>query len=471
MKLYLLTLAAVLAANTWAATPDYQQIVKNGEFSFKLPFSMGTTFQDFNIDTATTGFAVAMSQPTGTSAVDATFTVPAGKVGVLTCNTVNHASGFNGFYVGLDDETLYKTPMGFVTADVEKNIFSIVNPGTHVMALQWTLTNEYDDPQYGYFYNLSLDLIDGGDNAAYLLTPNVDMGECYAQGKATVSLLNLGVNNLSLLSATDSEHFSVEANDASVANGGNLDVTINFAAEEIGTYEETVTLETTAGSYNVVCKASVIALPYPYSAIVTNGDFVFNTSVAYPFIVDEGGNEAYSGTAMLTEGFNFSDPLSSWLSASFTVPEGATATLSWNGTNSSGPLNDNIVTGQKSLRDGTEISLDGTVLAIFGGVNEDCSSSAPAIDKKKLTLGEGTHTVMFRYQKMTMAPQGEDKVTIKNLNLIVDVPTGVQSLQQQPMKAECYNLDGKRLDAPRRGVNIIRTTNGQGKVVTKKVVK
>ena len=51
-------------------------------------------------------------------------------------------------------------------------------------------------------------------------------------------------------------------------------------------------------------------------------------------------------------------------------------------------------------------------------------------------------------------------------------PTGISPIQQASGVAirQYYDLQGHRIDTPRKGVNIVRTTNESGKVVTRKVI-
>jgi hypothetical protein len=79
-------------------------------------------------------------------------------------------------------------------------------------------------------------------------------------------------------------------------------------------------------------------------------------------------------------------------------------------------------------------------------------------------------------------PQGEERTSgigwfkLDNFQLFYeseDIPTSIKGVGENVARlnaTEFYSLDGRRLNAPQRGVNIIKTQAADGSVKTKKVI-
>lgn len=464
-----LSMAEVTVKAQVERKPDFNEIVKAGEFEFSMPESSYMTYKSFRITDKYTGTPVAKADVngTGTTALLAKFTVADGQVGVLSFKTLNHAMQPNGFMGVLDDEfpAFYNDMYDHsgVTGAWPGYAIAGVAAGDHVLDLEYMLQVDWYAQgyaeQYGYFYDLSLETRPQKANDAMLIDDTAAFGSHYrdryaAQATASVNVLNLGTEPLQVTGSTGSDNFKVILDANAAVQFTKLPVSIEFTGEAVGDYDETMTIQTTAGDFDVRCTATVQQLPYDYTPIVAEGEFSFDTSDPWPFAVDAAKHEVYS-TSYQLESVVGKGTQYSWLEARFIVPEGCTGSLSWDGFNSS----NNFFTfmNQTVLTDGTTIFIDGENAGEFAGESE-CGSAD--VDEAYLTFVPGYHSVKFQYQRKDTTPGGDNRVTISNLALKLEGEVGIENLNASKSAAEYYDLMGRRVAQPQHGT-YIRVTDGK----------
>lgn len=458
------TATTLVKANV-AEAPDFSKIVKEGDFTFA-----NADDSPFTVTDTITGTPVAVTTFSGqnyTSTLVASFEVPEGQTGVLSWKGTSLSVYPNGTSVMLDNDEVYNDVYahnGVLYHDDLANM-CVVGSGSHT--LSFTYYKYRDWYQYGYIdeelkawiYDLSLTLAPTKANAAVLKDSIADFGRHYfdkfsVSDTVVVNLLNAGTSDLTLTGATGTDNFNAIVDGAAAAYGEVLPVSIVFGGNAIDDYNGEVLLHTTADDFSVDCTSSMEKIIYDYSPIVSEGDFSFNTSFDYPFIVEN--DSAKSNVSGI-------DPtgidLIAWLEASFEVPEGQEGTLSWRAHNSSMDWFEYM--DMQIFENGTYITLDGTNKKEFCGEDENCSSNV--WDNEALVFQPGRHNVLFTFVKMDPTVAGYDRLSVSNLALHLQT-TGIKGVSddKKVVRTERYTVDGKRIDNAQKGLNIIRKVYADG---------
>ena len=471
------TTTVTVSANV-AVQPDFSDIVKRGNISFSYSEDM-----PFALDNETTGFPVAISTNQLENAVQSTLVanvvVPRGKTGVLSWKGVTVATNPQAVTsIILDDsETVYTNysdayNMPLIERSIDNSI--VLQTGMHTVSFNILINrNNYlagytDRPYVMYVYDFAFDLTDEAPNSAILKTESVDFGNHYVDklditDKATVLLLNTGVEPLKVTGISNDGVFSGIVDDATADYGTDLSVTLTFNTANAGEYNGEVTISTTAGDFVVSCTATAEQIPTDYSPIVEAGDFSFNTSLDYPFIVD--GEKAYSSTSHLPI---VNGKLVSWLEAYFVIPDGGEGVLSWTGYNSSKDWL--YFMGDPSFNDGTRIIIDDEIMKEFCG---EASASSDEFAPELLTFAPGRHKIRFEYEKISSFPQGDDRFMLEALTLEGSgLNSDIQTIDtdKQVVRTDIYTPAGERLGQVRQGINIICYTYSDGTTHTIKAL-
>lgn len=313
---------------------DYSAIVREGDILFQMASEHPWVMSEID------GQPVAISDNVeiyeSQSVLRAFCTLDNNKKGKLS---------WEGFYdprfdcydpltVEVDGEEIYHyKKKGLASGTVD------LGPGSHIIDFIYEKAKKFESPmiEYGkdYAYLTSLSLkteeierykfetdVEAIDFGRYfkgsIIGDNLDLTR-------TVHVTNLGWDNLEFVSFDAQYPFSVSASEPSIASQkeGSFDITVDPGKP--GDYSSIVTVKTTDKDIKIACHARVDEMP-DYSAIVKEGDFTFDTYRLSPYVVD--GDKAYNSNGGRLKDNN---DHTSFLYASFNVPQGKTGNLSWNG--------------------------------------------------------------------------------------------------------------------------------------------
>lgn len=455
------------------AAYDYSSVIKNGDIKI-THFNESTSAAE--ITSEITGFPVIVTTNTGDGSicgVNVNINVPDGQVATFSWKGWGYGQYPNKALITMDDQLInddwviddYETEH-----DLSDKI--ILTSGTYEImfgyytGMDWYSQGVSDKPLRAYYYDFDLTLYPESENNVDIYSNEIKFDTVFFDNlpktdTLEVKLYNLGSKPLAVTGVEGSGPFSASVDGLEIAPYKTDYAKIIFTREGVGEYEGDVVLKTTGGDVTIHCTAATEKIIYDYSVIVDKGDFSFDTSMEYPWLLD--GNKAYSPTA----GLPLSDgTLDSWFEASFIVPEGNTGTLSWNGRNSSAPFWDFM--GDVIFTDGTIIYVDGVEITKFAGTMTAGSEQVG----QPLTFQAGQHNVRFLYRKLSSEPEGEDRYVLYNLALDLAPTTNIGSVDgEKTIKSvEYYTISGERIAAPAKGVNIIKSTYDDGTSCVKKVV-
>lgn len=150
-------------------------------------------------------------------------------------------------------------------------------PGDHYIRWNWAHNGDGTVPEGDYLdiSNIKLHVIDFEANNAELLNPEVTFEPTYVgynrYKTATVTLHNLGSENLTVSDYEPSDPFyALEVKETAGFNK-NLKVTLWFYPSEPGDFDGTLTLHTSAGDFDVLCHGT--ALDAEAEGLLLVGDF------------------------------------------------------------------------------------------------------------------------------------------------------------------------------------------------------
>lgn len=468
--------AIVMKAN------DYNEIVKNGDFTFSL------TTGDYVYEPwiVTDGIivhpvALASCKVNESCGLNIEMNVPEGKIGLFSWKGITETMMPNGFRVILDEsDIVYDNTYSWsgYNAPHPADGYIVVPEGEHILTFEylhlmdWYNMGIADAPQRAYIWDLDLQTYDKEDNLGVLMDQTVDFGTWYLDkficgATAEASILNLGNNVLEVTGGENSQSFEVTGIGRQVDTMRDLKALISFNGDRLGDYDEIVTVKTNGGDFKVRCVAKAIKIINDYQYLVSEGDLSFGTSVSHPFTADTKNKTAYSSTAKLEPSNDDPDP-DSWLSASFIVPEGKIGTLTWEAFNSSNDYYNWM--GDLTFTDGTQIYIDGEQVAEFVGI---CEASSLDIDESYLSLPAGKHNIIFNYVRKSSRSEGnDDRFVINNIGLKM-TQAGVEStdIDITPVSEIFYTVDGLPVAEPSNGLFIKRTEFSDGTVKTVKLIK
>ena len=180
------------------------------------------------------------------------------------------------------------------------------------------------------------------------------------------------------------------------ALGGRDTLCVTFTAAEAGEFVKSIRLYDDTGWEKRVYFAGEVLPPIDYSDIVTEGKelITWSTSEEYPWDVILG--EAFSTNVGVGNS-------SSWLTATFTVPENYIAMLAYEGMVSCG-MDDKLTV---TFNDETPKTYQGS---FFSAVCEY---------KEERNLEAGEYNIVFDYVKDAMNNSGDDRAMLKNVKLKV----------------------------------------------------
>lgn len=459
-------------ANIQAAY-DYSSVIKNGDI--KITHNI-ESMSAAEVTSDITGFPVIATTNTGDGSfcgVNVNVNVPEGQVATLSWKGMGYGQYPNQAMITIDGR--FVNELWGMNEYVNEHDLSdkiILTSGTYEILfgyateMDWYTQGTSSTPLRAYYYDFDLQLYPETENNVDIYSDEVNFDKVFYDkisktDTVEVKLYNLGSKTLKITAVESSMPFSAAAEGVEIEPYKTGYVKMTFTRKGVGEYEGDVVLKTTGGDVTLHCKATTEKIVYDYSPIVSKGDFSFDTSMDYPWLLD--GSKAYSSTSGAT--FK-SGVLDSWLEASFIVPEGNVGTLTWSGRNSSAPfwefMDDYIFT------DGTIVYVDGVEVTKFAGTMTAGSDELG----QPLTFQAGQHNVRFLYRKISSEPEGEDRYVLYNLTLDLAPNTGIGSLDGEKTikRVECYTISGERIAAPVKGVNIIKNIYDDGTSSIKKVI-
>lgn len=401
--------------------PDYSKAVKGGDF--QLTTEIEYPFEPTQLNDGTyVAASTTHGKGNASSKLNATFTVPEGKLGKFSWKGVsNNSSQYyaNAGGVFVDQQNF----SAFTGANEDMSGSVEFAPGEHVVRFQYDSYNYTGlDENRLYVYDLDLELSDLAADAAELKTKNLDLGkfitsaDAPATGSSKIEIVNKGSNPLEITDATiDNDAFTVKVDEDNVETMQTATLSVDFKTDKAGTYNATATVKTNAGTFTIPVTALVRDMP-DFQSIVKEGDFTFTTDPTYPWLVENG--VAYNSTAKQTD---YTSNRCTF-TANFTVPEGKVGILSWDGDiNCQAPEDESNWYTADFGQIAVSHPLSSAQKDVPGGVRSASSEDTYGADEfwaQYLQCVPGNHSVSFTFIQIGDSLYGgEDRMQIKNLSL------------------------------------------------------
>lgn len=470
----------VVCEGTGVAMPDFDKIVKNGDFSFQTNIDY-----PFQLVTLDNGSVVAMSSCSGKGYVSSLFTVefevPADHIatfswkGNVSMEMMNNAVA--GYYI---DDSDYPAVTLYNSDAIDNSVQ--FGPGKHSVRYEFfNANNSGSDGYFMYLYDLDLVTIEAEkeavkvDNANITLPNQLIKDNSIVMATGIVDVRNMGKTPITISDVTlsDTEHFSTYAPNEEATLYEVLPVNVNFNTNEPGQYSTIVDITTNCGKVSAEVKVLVRKMA-DFSSVIAEGmQYVtsIETSDTDPFDVKDG--VAFNANT----GMDDDEPTTSWFQINFTIPEGVKASIAWAGDILSSeskpdPLNSMdygmIDIYNSSFGGGTIYTNDyegeaGSLLfeEIVDGFAYLLNYNGPADGYVKFTYiknGDGIN-------------ENEDIMQIYDFSIFTE-SSGIKSnvSNATAVATEIFSINGIRLQHAQKGVNIIRTTYSDGTIKTNKII-
>ena len=412
--------------------PDFSPIVLRGNFDFgadlNYPFSLS------EIEGKQVACSYSLQRARTSSTLDATFTIPEGKLGKVSWKGVYEGSAYYAGGIMVDDFSsaykIYNTTYEDASETIE------FAPGKHTIRFQYDCYSNVQDATVAessryYIWDLALDLTDLQDNAAILKDSLADIGFSVISndGKATgtdnIVITNKGKNDLKLISvASDNQEFGASTKIEPVATMMDLVIPVTLSTTTPGDKTANLTIKTSAGTFKATAKAIVFA-QQDFSKVVSEG-FEYMTvenDPHLPYIID--GDSAYNANAS----YNDETAGTSKITFNFSIPEGKLGIVSWDGyTFDQGSYN-----GDFGI---LEINTPRIFYTLSKFATGDASSKSYAEvrenDPTFLNFVPGDHAISFEYSRNGDGMKtGKSMFSFKNFKLhVIDFKEHSAELQE-----------------------------------------
>ncbi len=412
--------------------PDFSPIVLRGNFDFgadlNYPFSLS------EIEGKQVACSYSLQRARTSSTLDATFTIPEGKLGKVSWKGVYEGSAYYAGGIMVDDFSsaykIYNTTYEDASETIE------FAPGKHTIRFQYDCYSNVQDATVAessryYIWDLALDLTDLQDNAAILKDSLADIGFSVISndGKATgtdnIVITNKGKNDLKLISvASDNQEFGASTKIEPVATMKDLVIPVTLSTTTPGDKTANLTIKTSAGTFKATAKAIVFA-QQDFSKVVSEG-FEYMTvenDPRLPYIID--GDSAYNANAS----YNDETAGTSKITFNFSIPDGKLGIVSWDGyTFDQGSYN-----GDFGI---LEINTPRIFYTLSKFATGDASSKSYAEvrenDPTFLNFVPGDHAISFEYSRNGDGMKtGKSMFSFKNFKLhVIDFKEHSAELQE-----------------------------------------
>lgn len=462
--------------------PDFQSIVKEGEFTF-------TTDPDFpfavenGVAYNTTAQVVDTEETWCT--FDATFTVPAGKYGVLTWKGLNDSqTGYEEWGLITDGTMIYmdaQTP-AMVGGRQKDASHRIMNPEeVYLTAGKHTVTFQYYQCGDGVFVgddkveisDLSLVLKDANSEVLTVWTEaSFDTTYVGKTAASSMTIFNLQSDNLTINSISTEGDFTATADtEHSVSSFSTGTIEVAFAPTKAGLCQGAVVLATSAGTVSIPVEgfaldASNLLLLSDFEEKDHGWTFINDDDCGSKFRRTTNSAYAHHGSAALlsTSGDNCSNYA---VSPAFTVPaEGATLTYYVrSNTQNDEPLQTYDVLAGEGTDPKTFTSLYSEAVGAATIVSGKAVYQKHTIDLAQFA-GKTISVCFWHHDETTAFWLLFDDVTVEKLTA-----TGIVSVAAGETRSVVfYNAEGVASTTPFKGLNIVRTTYSDGRVSVSKVL-
>lgn len=393
--------------------PDYSRIVTKGTFKFSTDTQYPWTLSDKYGETLVAACGNSGVEKS-TSTLYADVKIAEKHAGILIwdgyCDPYHPMR--DAFGVIVDGEECYVSPNG---GGVSSSSVEIA-PGEHRIEFVYVKGPKVNGTfatgkDYAWIKNLRLDEVELKQLAFSVDSQKVGFDpksivKKGANASYDIIFKNEGWEDLRILgSESDNDAFSAEIPTNPVNSLATTVVKILFHTYSPGKHSGNVIIHTNAGDVVIKCSGEAVSVP-DYSSIVTSGDFDFDTTIAYPFKVEN--NVAYNSTSKKMD----RKATVSMLQANFEVPEGYYGELSWKARVSTSGANGDEIT------DYATIYVDGedNVLDYNGETVATQFDFAPAT----VNLYPGSHFVCYSYtQSGDGRFQGDDRIEVSDLSLVL----------------------------------------------------
>lgn len=482
--------------------PDFQSIVKEGDFTFTTDEQNPFLVEDGKAYNSTS--KVPDTEVTYCT-LTASFNVPEGKIGKLSWK--GHLSCAGESELGWTDylSILIQTPyqMGYTVVpgeyDLDTKYFPYIEapnmaslvcpPGDNLVSFTYVQYGDlkYEGEDLVEIYDLALTLMDDTGENVILENETVDFGEIYSGKKttATVRFFNAGMTPLEFRDYEADPAFYAILPTYSTPYNRSVDVTVIFEPEEAGDWEGTISFETTAGIFDVAVKGKALSTDgflliedfeddaANWSVYDRDGDgdvwdLAWNAYGGFPFGHVHSGEECL--VSFSWDYVNGTFTPDNWtFSPEFTIPEEG-AFLSWwsAGDDNSRPGDVySVYIGEGEPEVGMTFDIDAYKCVYTETIDSDVWTQH-IVDLQEFA-GKTVH-IAFRHY----ACEGCYMVKIDDVFVYKYDPSAVYTFdsEKEEISTKITSIDGVALDRmPQRGVAIVTTTYSDGSSVSRKVIR
>ncbi|MDE5797188.1 MAG: hypothetical protein K2H75_08750, partial [Muribaculaceae bacterium] len=390
----------------------------------------------------------------------------------------------------IDQETGLPAPAYMLSSDFEDKYTELdFAPGDHYIYINHMDGYSKSSEVATYIWDLDLNISDPDNGEPEVTTPELFMGFGIA-GKSekigTIGVRNHSAEEMTILSVTsDNDEFTATAPSKKAGLLETINIPVEYISAEPGERIANLTIETNLGTVTAKAVAKVCEEP-DYSTLVSEGKeyITFGVDEDYPFVLEDG--KAYNITSKHPDAWE----TSSSLPFEITIPEGMVGRLEYSGhawgtpagNYGTDPLWDfgsiEIVLAKKVLGSDAFMACwyDNDVDIYSDYWRDQREPGDELFSDLQQNLPEGTNVGMFRYyQGGNMTWYGEDRIEITDIKVIVEDPSAPGSVEGiidiNNCTFEYFDLQGRRLETPVKGINIVRISDVHGNVVTKKVIR
>ncbi len=499
--------------------PDYQSIVAEGDFTFTTDAS-----HPFLVENGAAYNSTAKVTDTeyNTASFTASFTVPEGKIGILSWDgdldamePTEAGNWYTTDYGTIEiGHPLNTGSMSFCgrNTDAGSNATFASDefwasylqciPGSHYIKFMYTQNGDskYDGEDRMSIRNLKLTIMDFNDHNAELASDEATFDSTFVgynrYTTTTVTLNNLGSKALKVIDIPQAGAFYGIVPTDSAQFSKSLDVTLWFYPTAPGEYSDTLTIKTNAGDFKVAC-TGVAKSSEGYILVGDFEDDAYGWSTYDADKDGEGWNLGYNlfggdfpeychsgkqclGSASYSYYNGDITPNNYTFSPLIEVPEDG-AELSWYAAEQSkrraGDHYSVYIATQEEVADPDKLA---DLTEVFSETLDSTKVDTWSFNHIDLTPYAGkTIVAVFRHHDCTgnWLVKLDDvfvwtKEAWNNATSGIDHATATGAANgKQVVRQETYDLTGKLITAPTTGISIVRTVYADGTCTTTKVMR